>query len=82
MTHEEMVAQIEALKAENAQLKEKTSRAPSLTLKVSQKGAVSLYGIGRYPVTLYRQQWERVLGHVDSIRAFIETNADKLSVKE
>lgn len=73
-------AQIEALKAENAKLK--AARNSKLSLKVSEKGAVSLYGMGRFPVTLYRSQWERLLGNVDQIKAFIEANADQLTTKE
>lgn len=52
-----------------------------LTLKVSEKGAVSLYGLGRFPVTLYGGQWERLLNEVEHIRAFLVTNAALLSVK-
>lgn len=52
-----------------------------LSLKVSAKGAVSLYGMGRWPVTLYASQWEQVLGEVEAIKAFIETNRPLLSVK-
>jgi len=52
------------------------------TLKVSDKGAVSMYGLGRFPVTLYRGQWERLLDMAQDIRDFIEDNSDRLSVKE
>lgn len=65
-------AKIERLKASNQR---------KLTLKVSDKGAVSLYGMGRFPVTLYREQWERLLGAADQIREFIADNSDALSVK-
>lgn len=75
----DLMAEVEALKAENAELKEK--RAPKLSLKVSDKGAVSLYGLGRFPVTLYQNQWEKVLGHGDAIRTFIAENAGSLAVK-
>lgn len=73
-------AQIEALRAENAKLK--AARNGKLSLKVSEKGAVSVYGMGRFPLTLYRGQWERLLANVDQIKAFIEANADQLTVKE
>jgi hypothetical protein len=53
-----------------------------MKLKVSEKGGVSLYGLGRFPVTLYKGQWEKLLGEVDNIRKFLEENADKLAVKE
>jgi len=71
-------AEIEALKAKLA-----TASAPkALTMKVSDKGALSIYGLGRFPVTLYRGQWERLLGHADAIRAFISANASLLATKD
>jgi hypothetical protein len=76
----DLLAQIEALKTELAKAKE--VRQKSLSLKVSEKGAVSVYGMGRFPLTLYRSQWERLFSMVDDIKAFIETNKDKLSVKD
>ena len=76
----DLLAQIEALKAENAKLKE--ARNAKLSLKVSEKGAISLYGCGRFPFTAYRSQWERILSMGDQIKAFIEANKDKLAVKE
>jgi hypothetical protein len=79
MTNDEMQKEIARLKAENDKLKTKT--APSLSLKVSEKGGVSLYGLGRWPVTLYREQWLRVLGMSDEIRAFIQANTQKLKEK-
>jgi len=78
--HDDLKAQLEALKAENAALKAKKDKA--LSLKVSEKGGVSLYGMGRFPVTLYRQQWEKLSQHMPEVLAFIEANASKLSVKE
>jgi hypothetical protein len=57
-------------------------RTVGLTCKVSEKGAVSVYGLGRFPVTLYREQWERLLAASDEIRKFIGENQDKLKVKE
>ena len=53
----------------------------AITLKVSEKGALSVYGLGRFPVTLYRAQMERLLDQGDTIRAFIKANANLLSVK-
>jgi hypothetical protein len=73
-THEQMMAEIARLKAENSKLKDKGSN-----LKVSAKGAVSLYGLGRWPVTLYPNQWEKVLAMREQIEAFIIDNADRLS---
>lgn len=52
-----------------------------LSLKVSEKGAVSLYGMGRFPVTLYGTQWERLLDNADAIRAFLKANASLLATK-
>lgn len=52
-----------------------------LTMKVTEKGGLSVYGLGRFPVTLYRGQWERLLGEADAIRAFILANADRLAEK-
>ena len=53
-----------------------------ISFKVSEKGAVSVYGLGRFPVTLYQEQWEKLLKEADSIRAFISDNKEKLKVKE
>lgn len=80
MTQAELLAQIAKLQAENAALKAKPVR--SLSLKVTEKGGISLYGMGRFPVTLYRGQWERLIGASAEITAFIEANADKLTVKD
>jgi hypothetical protein len=73
-SYDELLAQIAALQAQVA-------RKSTLTLKVSDKGALSVYGIGRFPVSLYRAQWERLLTAKDDILAFIDANASKLSVK-
>jgi len=81
MTEKEMKAQIEALIAENAKLKEKKVR--KISMKIGQKGGVSVYGINsRFPVTLYQNQWKTLLDQADNIRAFIETNSDSLATKE
>ena len=78
----EMQAQLAALTAQNAELKAKQPKAPRPTCKVSAKGALSLYGLGRFPVTLYRSQWESLLANADNVRAFIEANAAALKVRE
>lgn len=65
-----------------ASLQAKASAPRALSLKVSEKGAVSLYGMGRFPVTLYGNQWERLLDNAETIKAFLVTNAALLSVKE
>ena len=64
-----------------ASLQAKAVQPRTLSLKVSEKGAVSLYGMGRFPVTLYGSQWERLLDASETIRAFLVTNASLLSVK-
>jgi hypothetical protein len=76
----DLLQQIEALKAELAKAKEAKHR--SLSLKVSAKGAVSVYGMGRFPLTLYSGQWLKLFGMVDDIKAFIEANKDKLATKD
>ena len=76
----EMQAELERLRAENAQLKSKDKGG--LTLKVSKKGGVSLYGMGRFPVTLYKEQWLRILASAPEIEAFIRENDSKLKTKE
>src|ERR1700751_964207 len=80
MSESEMQAELERLRAENAQLKSKDKGG--LTLKVSEKGGVSLYGMGRFPVTLYKEQWLRILASAPEIEAFIRENESKLKTKE
>ena len=80
MADEDLQAQIDRLKAENEALKQKRSSA--ISMKVSEKGAVSVYGLGRFPVTLYQEQWNKLLATADEIKAFIEENHSKLKVKE
>ena len=60
----------------------KATKPRKLVLKVSDKGGVSVYGMGRFPVTLYSQQWERLLACADEIKGFIEANRSLLTVKE
>ena len=80
MSDDDVKAEIERLRAENEALKQ-ARRSPLLSLRVSEKGAVSLYGLGRFPVTLYREQWEKLLAASDEIKAFIVANQDRLKVK-
>jgi hypothetical protein len=79
-TPEELQAEIERLRAENEALK-KPSRG-QMSLRVSEKGALSVYGLGRFPVTLYREQWEKLLGMGDEIKSFIQTHDTELKKKE
>jgi len=77
---EELQKELERLRAENEALK-RPSRG-QLSLKVSEKGALSVYGLGRFPVTLYREQWMKLLGMAEDIRKFIEVNDASLKKKE
>jgi hypothetical protein len=79
MSDEEMKAELERLRAENEQLKQRPAKA--MSLKVSEKGGVSVYGLGRFPVTLYKEQWAKLLDMADEIRAFIKDNDAKLKTK-
>ena len=76
---DDLKRELERLRAENAALKAKERRGTRLA--VSEKGAVSLYGLRRFPVTFYADEWERILGMADEIRAFIRENADALKRK-
>ena len=73
-------AEIAALRAQIEALRSQPARG--LSLKVSEKGALCLYGMGRWPVTLYASQWERLLDHADAIRAALAENASVLARKE
>jgi hypothetical protein len=75
-TYEEMKTELERLKAQ------KEKRTGELSFKVSEKGAVSVYGLGRFPVTLYQEQWTRLLGVAEDLKEFIKQNSSKLKVKE
>jgi hypothetical protein len=75
----EQAGELERLRAENERLRRTQSRG--LTLKVSEKGAVSVYGMGRFPVTLYKEQWTKLLDMADEIRAFIRKNDGVLKAK-
>jgi hypothetical protein len=74
-------AEIARLRAENEQLR-RTRSAGGLTIKVSEKGGVSVYGLGRFPVTLYKEQWEKLLNMGEEIKGFMETHKDQLKTKE
>ncbi len=80
MSDESMKAELDRLKEENERLKARQSRAVSL--KVSEKGGLSVYGLGRFPVTLYKEQWAKLLDIADDIRAFLKENDARLKSKE
>jgi ABC-type uncharacterized transport system YnjBCD substrate-binding protein len=75
LTPAEMAARI-------AELEGRLAKGGSVRFKVSEKGAVSVYGLGRFPVTLYFEQWEKLLSNLEELRSFIEANKSKLKFKE
>jgi hypothetical protein len=79
MSEQDLKAELERLRAENQALKKTSSKG--ISLKVSAKGAVSVYGMGRFPVTLYKEQWTKLLDMGDDIRAFITANDGQLKGK-
>lgn len=79
---EDMKAELERLRAENEALKNKKPGGGALSMKVSEKGALSVYGMGRFPVTLYKEQWLKLLGIADELKNFIDANDSKLKTKD
>jgi hypothetical protein len=79
MSDEDLKAEVEKLRAENERLK--SQRGRSVSLKVSEKGGVSVYGLGRFPVTLYKEQWTKLLAMADEIRAFLKEHDEELQAK-
>ena len=79
MSDEDLKAELERFRQENAALKK--GAASGIRMKVSEKGAVSIYGMGRFPVTLYKEQWRKLLDMSDDIRAFIAANEAQLKTK-
>jgi hypothetical protein len=79
MAEDDLKAELERLKAENQALKSRARRGVSM--KVSAKGALSVYGLGRFPVTLYKEQWSRLLDMAEDIRGFIKDNESALKAK-
>ena len=76
-TYEELKARLENLEKQQG-----GRRTGSLEFKVGEKGGVSVYGLGRFPVTLYYEQWNRLLDTADKLREFLEENKSKLKLKE
>ena len=81
MADDDVRSELERLRAENAALKASTVRRGAVSLKVSEKGGVSVYGLGRFPVTLYKEQWAKLLDLADEIRAFIKAHDSELKSK-
>ena len=80
MSDDDLKAELERLRNENAALKK--GAASGVSMKVSEKGALSVYGMGRFPVTLYKEQWLKLLAMSDDIQAFIVANEGRLKTKE
>jgi hypothetical protein len=80
VSDDDMQAELQRLRAENERLKK--SGSSRLAMKVSEKGALSVYGMGRFPVTLYKEQWLKLLAMGDEIKSFIEANNESLKSKE
>ncbi len=79
MSEDELKAELERLRRENEALKR--GAAKGVSLKVSEKGGVSVYGLGRFPITLYKEQWTKLLDMADDIRAFIRAHEGELKSK-
>jgi hypothetical protein len=78
---DDVQSELERLRAENAALKASSARRGGVSFKVSEKGGVSVYGLGRFPVTLYKEQWAKLLDLADEIRAFIKAHEAELKSK-
>jgi hypothetical protein len=79
VSDDDLRAEIARLKEENERLMQRQGRG--MSLKVSEKGALSVYGLGRFPVTLYKEQWQKLLAMTDEIRAFLKENDARLKSK-
>lgn len=79
---DEMKAELERLRAENESLKKAKPDRGTISMKVSEKGALSIYGMGRFPVTLYKEQWVKLLAVAEDIKTFIKENDARLKTKE
>ena len=82
MSEQNASEELERLRAENERLKQQSTKSGALSFRVSEKGAVSVYGLGRFPVTLYQEQWDKLLAQIDDLRRFIEANRGSLKKKE
>lgn len=80
MSDQDLKAELERLRAENDALKKTNARG--LSMKISEKGGLSVYGLGRFPVTLYKEQWIKLLGMAEDIKSFIAANESALKTKE
>jgi len=81
MAEDDLQTELARLRTENERLKARRALG-TITLRVSEKGAVSVYGLGRFPVTLYQEQWQKLLANAEEIREFIEANRERLKKKD
>ena len=79
MSEQDLRAELERLRTENAALKQ--TSAKGISMKVSEKGGLSVYGLGRFPITLYKEQWAKLLDLSDDIRAFAKAHDSELKTK-
>ena len=77
----DLAAELARLRAENEALRNAKATAPGISCKVSEKGALSVYGLGRFPVTLYREQWERLFAYSKTLGEYMNLNAARLVTK-
>ena len=80
MSDEDLKAEVERLRKENESLKK--GAAKGISMKVSEKGGLSIYGLGRFPITLYKEQWSKLLDMSEEIRAFLAANDSALKTKQ
>ena len=80
MSDEEMKAELDRLRSENSALKKGASTG--ITMKVSEKGGLSVYGMGRFPITLYKEQWLKLMDMSDAMRTFIAANDSLLKTND
>ena len=81
MGEDDLKAELDRLRTENERLKATTRSRGSMTFKVSEKGGLSVYGLGRFPITLYQEQWLKLMDMSEEIRAFIAAHKSELKAK-
>ena len=82
MTPEQLQKEFEKIQKRNAELEEKLKKQSTVSCKVSQKGALSIYGFGKFPFTFYLSQWDKLMENLDGIKAFVEAHKSEFSVKD
>lgn len=79
---DQLKEELDRLRAENDALKAQRRSGAGLTFRVSEKGAVSVYGLGRFPVTLYQEQWDKLFASIEDLKRFVDENRSRLKKKE